>query len=188
LLVPNDHQKNKNQKRFYLLQGLLVVLLGVLTGCGFEPLYQTASHTSKFHEQLAAIKIEGIPDREGQILRNHLLDLLTPQGQPTHPRYRLAVALDIQKASMTLRRDGTTARYMVTLNATMTLKDAEGKKTLYQEILKVPNAYNMGDTSAASAYAATQAEKDAIEKALRLLAEDMTAVLGMYLRNRGEVS
>ena len=45
-------------------------------------------------DQLAAIRIEPIADRSGQVLYNALRDGLNPLGRPSSPDYRLRIALD----------------------------------------------------------------------------------------------
>ncbi|MCM0018644.1 MAG: hypothetical protein NBV67_01485, partial [Tagaea sp.] len=64
----------------------------VLAGCGFEPLHRTTARGSAA-DSLAAIRIDPIADRSGQILRNYLLDRLSPRGTPARPDYVLRVRL-----------------------------------------------------------------------------------------------
>ena len=69
-----------------LLIGLLAA--GPVAGCGFRPLYkQTAS--SDTVREFSLISVAQPEDRPSQQLRNHLLDILTPYGQPDRPVYRL---------------------------------------------------------------------------------------------------
>ena len=80
---------------------LLLVL--ALCGCGFEPLYVEKKHDNMWYyggdfdtsisQEMAQISIEPISQRFGQIMRNELIDLLTPKGTPKSPKYRLFVHL-----------------------------------------------------------------------------------------------
>ncbi len=75
----------------------------LLYGCGFEPLYVEkkeagswyygSNFDSSISEEMSQVKIQPIADRFGQIMRNELLDLLTPRGVPKEPKYRLFVTL-----------------------------------------------------------------------------------------------
>ena len=69
--------------RRHVISGVLAALL-VLSGCGFEPLYGRFGDSS-IADDLARIKIQAIGGRSGQLLRNHLLDGLTPKGELTRP-------------------------------------------------------------------------------------------------------
>ena len=62
-----------------------------LAACGFRPLHAPGAGAEP--EVLAGIEIAHIPDRLGQVVRNHLLDRLTPRGAPAAATYRLAVSL-----------------------------------------------------------------------------------------------
>ncbi|MCM0018613.1 MAG: hypothetical protein NBV67_01330, partial [Tagaea sp.] len=70
----------------------LVGLPAILAGCGFEPLHRATARGSAA-DSLAAIRIDPIADRSGQILRNYLLDRLSPRGTPARPDYVLRVRL-----------------------------------------------------------------------------------------------
>jgi len=168
------------------VRNLFLISLAVfLSSCGFEPLYgPNSTQAPVVCEELAQVKIACIKDREGQILRNHLIELLTPNGQPTFPTALLTVGLGIIKAGLSVRRDGTNYRYQLTLTAQLTLKDATTKKVLYTDTAKVINAYYISDLNALAAYATTIAEKDAREKGLKLLAEQIQLLLASYYKQR----
>lgn len=101
---------------------LLLVL--ALCGCGFEPLYVEKKHDNMWYyggdfdtsisQEMAQISIEPISQRFGQIMRNELIDLLTPKGTPKSPKYRLFVHLTEKRISdQALRSDITATRKMV---------------------------------------------------------------------------
>ncbi|MCW5774643.1 MAG: hypothetical protein KIT16_23565, partial [Rhodospirillaceae bacterium] len=64
-----------------------------LGGCGYRPLYgdRGTSDAVNVSGELARVKIAGIADRRGQILRNYLLDRMNPAGEPADPRYVLII-------------------------------------------------------------------------------------------------
>ncbi len=93
----------------------------VLTGCGFRPLYGTHSADPRAAGEMANIYVQPLPDREGQLVRNALLDRLNPKGEPREPRYRLEVKLDVSEAQVALQKDETATRDDVTYTITFTL-------------------------------------------------------------------
>lgn len=110
--------------------GRRAALLGLgmlaLSGCGFEPLMGRTGSPNAAIESLAAIRIEPIADRSGQILRNELLDQLTPRGRPVAARYVLAVRLQEPRQTLLLRRDDIISRSAYSAQASYTLRDLRG--------------------------------------------------------------
>lgn len=162
-----------------------VFLLGALwglAGCGFQPLHapMASVQNSSVKQAMAELKITTIADREGQILRNHLLDMMNPLGQPTFPKAHLSIRLDQRKETVTIRKDGTTERYRSVIVAHIQLRDAHTSKILLTDTLNASNAYYIGESSAVSAYATNVAERDANEKALRLLADQIYLLIAAY--------
>src|SRR5471032_3284963 len=83
---------------------LLSILAG--TGCGFEPLMGQRNNL-QVGDELAQIRVEMIADRSGQILRNYLLDDLTPRGVQGRERYSLRVTLSEPRREVAISRDNT---------------------------------------------------------------------------------
>ena len=102
--------------------GLAVLVLFAVAACGFEPLYvQKTSKEDKWYfdgdfdnyvtDQMAQIKIVVTGGRLGQQIKNNLLDLLTPQGVPTKPKYYLYVnPVQENEYDQALRSDITATR------------------------------------------------------------------------------
>ena len=53
-----------------------------LSGCGFQPLYGEAIMGGVVSEELQSIKVETVDSRTGVVMRNLLLDRLTPKIRP----------------------------------------------------------------------------------------------------------
>lgn len=93
-------------------------LLLLLTGCGFQPLYgEHSAGAGTVSHELANVAIPIIPDRIGQMVRNELIDTMTPHGQPGAPSYVLRVQLKEGSETQTLRFDSTASRVRYTLRA-----------------------------------------------------------------------
>ena len=71
---------------------------------------------------MAQIKIVASGERFGQLIRNDLLDMLTPLGQPKRPKYRLMI--DPQREAVydqALRNDITATRKRVEYTVAYTM-------------------------------------------------------------------
>ncbi len=155
-------------------------------GCGFEPLYgpRTTSDGESLgvERALAGIKIAPLPEREGQILHNHLLDKLNPSGEPLDPDAFLKVSVSLDKHSISVRKDGTTQRFNMVATAHLILRDKDNKKILYTDTIKRTASFSLGEATAAFGYASTISESDAKRRTLLLIAEDMQVMLAIYYK------
>ena len=63
-----------------------------IAACGFHPMYGKNKYTAVgVEEKLALIDISNIPNREGQFLRNELIDRFYRDGRPGHTIYTLSI-------------------------------------------------------------------------------------------------
>ena len=107
--------------------GICAVLL--LSGCGFHPLYKESTKEVKHH--LTHIKIQTIPDREGQLLHNQLSTLLTPHGPSRHPLYTLSTNLTFGARGVAIQKDATASQEAIDLTFKIVLSDFKTGDTLY---------------------------------------------------------
>lgn len=163
----------------------------IISGCGFTPLHGPDSTLDNaiVQESLERIKIAFLPQREGQILRNHLLDKLNPSGEPTSPEMNLALDLKLEKEITSLRRDGTSQRYNISATVDMTLSRspdmASKKERLYEDSIVRTTSFSIGRSAQEPGYPGTIAERDAIARALKLVADDIHLMLASYLKKWG---
>lgn len=175
---------------FYSKKKIAVVILAaLLTGCGFEPLYVEKKTSGEWYydnefdtsilEEMASVKVELIQDRIGQLIRNDLLDKLSPKGQPKHPKYYLKVT-DIKKQEIdqALRNDITATRKKVIYTITYTLRDAEHKTLINGNSV----AY-VGYDILRDPYSTTFAQKKIEKNAAKILANDISLRLGAYFHS-----
>jgi len=107
--------------------GICAIFL--LNGCGFHPLYKESSREVKYH--LNHIKIQTIPNREGQLLHNQLSTLLTPYGPARHPLYTLSTDLTFAARGVAIQKDATASQEAIDLTYSITLSDLRTGKTLF---------------------------------------------------------
>jgi LPS-assembly lipoprotein len=154
------------------------LLLG-LGGCGFHPLYAEMTPLG-YDPALAAVEVRPVPDRSGQILVAAVRDQLNPRGTRLKPRYVLSIGMNIGRSDLGIRRDNTSTRGELTLNANITLNAAGSNNVLYRDELRTITSFNRPD----DAYAATVAEDNAREQAVADLGREIAQRIAVYLRGR----
>ena len=154
----------------------LVLALVILGACAVEPLYGTRSGKAR-GGGVAAIEIVPVKDRIGHIVRNRLIDSLTPKGQPTHPDYRLTLLVKQSKTPLLIQLDDNATRFNLTLRAEFSLTDRNGVE-VYRDNVRATGSFNVVD----SGFATVAAERDAAEEAARVLSEDILTLILLYLR------
>ena len=154
------------------------LLLGIplLASCGFQPLYAERGDVAAA-DQLAAVRIEPLPDRSGQVLYNALRDGLNPLGRPASPDYVLRIRLEEVSEELALRTDETATRVNLTLTATFALLPIEGKEPVFQGVSRTTTAYNV----LTSPYATLTSSEDARSRALDDLAREIRQRLAIFL-------
>lgn len=162
------------------LTASVLVLLLALGACGFQPVYGKrageSGRQSAVTEDLASIAISPIADRAGQLLRNSLLDKLTPRGTPGRARYRLDVGLSETRSNLVILKDSTSTFAKVRFAATFILVDLETGQPVHRGQSESTTTFNRVDSD----FATLSAEKDARRRAADEISEDIRLRLGLY--------
>lgn len=153
---------------------MLVAALSV--ACGFQPLYGERTSAMPVRQALNAISIDPIADRVGQLVRNQLIDALTPLGQPRDPAYVLTVTLIQTKEGVAFRSDEQATRFNMTLEARFALRKFGGGPIITQGSGRSVAAFNI----VRSEFANITAEADAQRRAARQVADDIALRLGVH--------
>lgn len=150
-----------------------------LAGCGFRPL-----HTAIGEQGSVAypVKIGTISDRYGQILRNRLVDLLTPGGVPCKPLYILDVVVSETILDTGVLVDETISRKQIVEMATLTLRDCCGR-VLYTHSIPAVNSFAVLDQTY---YANTVTESYSKKEAMYLLADKIKTLINIYFETHGK--
>ncbi len=168
----------KNYRRY-----LAVVLALSLTGCGFQPLYGSKSNGgSGADAALNDVAIANIPDREGQMLRNRLIDRMYHDGRPENPHYRLEITLQESETALGIRRDATASRTRVDLTAHYVLRQISDNKALIDTTAKTSVSFNQLDAQ----YATLTSREDAKERALNEVGEQIVNRLALYFGTQNQ--
>ena len=111
---------------------LSAVACAICAGCGFQPMYGSYDALSGqeqigIQSQLAQIEIGNIPNREGQYLRNALIDRFYKNGRPINPRYSLKISEIKEKSyDLDITVSSNATRAQLTLSTVMRLVDNQG--------------------------------------------------------------
>jgi LPS-assembly lipoprotein len=156
----------------------LVLLLALATaGCGLRPLYADGTRGG-VAQALSSVMVGPIPDRAGWLVRSALVDRI---GSGTNPQYRLEVELDDDIASYGIRGDAAATRERRTLRARYRLVSTATGETL----LDATAGSDAGIDVVSSEYATIAAEDSATERLATVLADQIVARLGLFMRRGG---
>lgn len=159
---------------------VLLASLAFVGACGFRPLYG-GGQAGGVSANLAAIQIQPIAERTGQLLHNHLLDLLNPRGRPTAPRYQLRVSLQESIEKLVVRKNAFATRANFNLSAKLRLYTIRGGKVdtgelVFDEETRTVSSYNIMNAE----FATLMTEKDAKSRAARQIADDIRTRLSLF--------
>jgi LPS-assembly lipoprotein len=173
----------------------LICCLG-LTACGFHPLFATSGNADP---ALAQVQIANISDREGQELRNLLIDKMQHAGRPSDPQYDLVVTLQKSQSDMGIRTDATSARSQLSVTARYVLtartpnqpaavvalgtSPEPGKAPVIEPTKELLNSYataTVGFNKLDAQYSNLAAEEDASRRALSELSDQIVSRLSLY--------
>jgi LPS-assembly lipoprotein len=156
--------------------GIAVVGL-LLSACGFEPLLGQFP-ASAGRANLSEIRVETIPDRSGQLLRNHLVDAF---GSKLPSRYTLTIQLREPRQILAVRRDDVISRSGYTATASFSLAEVGGKS-----IFAGTSTYTTDYEIANSEFATIASRDNARDRTLELVSADIRAQIAVFFRNRAD--
>lgn len=147
----------------------------LLQACGFRPLYGDGTPGSATPE-FALINILPIPDRIGQQLRNHLLTALNPKKRSVRSQYIMKTKVNESISSLAVKKSAFATRANLILTANFSLADSAGGKIFFSSSRSITVSFNILD----SEFATLMAKKNARQRAVRELSEDIRTQIGVY--------
>ncbi len=168
------------------MKNKVLVLSAVLalTSCGFEPMYgnvrfnEPTPQEAAIEAQLENIAIGNIPDREGQILRNALIDRFYRNGRPQNPSYTVEIAKVRETTTdLDITKESDTTRAQLRLDVILALKDNQGNTVLTRDLTSI-GSYNI----LTSEFATRVSEDNMRENALNDLARQIELQVVLYLK------
>jgi LPS-assembly lipoprotein len=167
--------------RFYVT--ILISGLCLLTAaCGFEPVYGVNRNMPVgIEETFEQISMENIPNREGQYLRNALIDRFYRHGRPASTRYSLVVSpLSESLLELDVTRTADATRGQLRIETDMALRDQYSGQIVLRRHLQAIGSYNI----LASEFSTRVTEDNARMNALDDLARQVELQLSLYFRRQ----
>lgn len=157
-------------------------LLMFLSACGFEPMYKDegsvwGGNMSGVSSNLNTIDIAVIPNYEGQVVRNHLIDRFYKGGYPVNPLYRLETA-PVQESILEIGvdKDDNASRAQLRQSTTFRLVRLSDNEVVLQRTVRATTGYNILEGQ----FTTYVTESDARKQALRTLADSITTQVELY--------
>lgn len=145
----------------------------MLSACGFTPVYGDKS----LDHRLQSIDIALIPNREGQIIRNHLIDTLYRHGQTTSPIYKLSVSTITENTvEIGIDKDDEASRAQLRLSTIMRLYTKDNNKLVLERTVRSTTGYNI----LAGQFTTYITEQDARDQGLKDLADQIVTQLEIH--------
>ncbi len=159
---------------------LLIAYLLTLSACGFHPVYGVNKYTPEGAEtKFEQIAISNIPDREGQFLRNELIDRLHRSGAPINPKYTLNVSpIEERIRELDITIDSDTTRAQLRVLTEMILVERETGTVLIKQRLQSTASFNV----LGSEFANRVSEQSTRENVIRDLARQIEMQISLYFK------
>lgn len=174
-------------------RGLLGAVLAsgtLVAGCGFRPLYAPVTATdgsvSDIRDELAAVRVGPLLERNGQLLRRSLQRRLEGSQPGTPARYLLTVGIDIGAEGIGYQRDGTITRlrYSVTGSWSLSTLGVPPERIAASAIpYRELDSFNVPDLQFFSADSSRDA---ATVRLMEVLSEEIVRQVALQLRHRRE--
>jgi len=156
--------------------GLWFFSLLMLTGCGFQPVYQQSAETEALAAFLSNIRIQVNESpqrtRTGQLLQHELEDLLYSTDNPNKP-YVLSILLSTSQGSVLINPDGQIARYNYRASSEFSLTSITHPDEQYTPLLSGTTQSVVTYNVVPSDFATYIAQKDAKKRLAREVAEEI---------------
>ena len=154
---------------------LRCTMLSALSGCGFQPMLAKTHGTSSLSDNLSKIKVGTIDNRSGQVLRNDLIDTLTPQGEPERPEYVLYVRIQEPQQNLAFQRNNSVTNVGYGINAYWQLVDNKGSN-VFTSSSTASQQYTLSN----SQYASSVSAQNTRDQILNDISQDIRNQLARY--------
>ncbi len=162
-------------KRLFLLSAVLI-----LSACSFHPIYGVNKYTPVSTEtKFETIQIANIPNREGQYLRNALIDRLYRNGKTKNPEYTLTISpIRETQRDLDITIEADTTRAQLRLDTQMRLTDIKTKEDVINRNLNSIASYNV----LGSEFTNRVSEQSTRENILNDLARQIEMQISLYFK------
>ncbi|GAB5388081.1 MAG: hypothetical protein Alpg2KO_10490 [Alphaproteobacteria bacterium] len=160
-----------------------LALLSLLPACGYQPVLSTGTTdgNTTVAEALRGIEVATIEDRQGQVLRNHLIDRLHRQGAQPADQGTLKIRLSEQEVVLSRDKEDAATRAQMAVTANWQL--VRGTEVRLKGNSRGIAGFNIPEAQ----FSARADEEDARARALEELAEDITTRLTLFLASDNQM-
>lgn len=144
-----------------------------LSACGYKPVY---GNKGAIQRSLGQVQVGQVPNREGQVFRNALVDRVNPRGQPGAAPYSLKIEYSESLGQVAIRRDETATRANLRISVTFELRETASGVVVFRGRSRRTASYNIVQSD----YANVIARRTAQRRAAELVAEDIATRLALY--------
>lgn len=163
---------------------LFLVLISsvILSGCGFKPMYgQFSDGQGDLRQVMENIRVsditeQGRPSRIGQVIRNNLLDRLTPFGETGSAEYVLKVSFLIEEHGHGIRKDESVTLQNLKLVTSYQLENVATSKVVLDFAARALVTYDL----AQSDYSNMIARNAALKRLSQEVANQMATRIGAF--------
>ncbi|NOZ42398.1 MAG: hypothetical protein GXP02_04435 [Alphaproteobacteria bacterium] len=175
--------------RIFRLKFFLVVMVGLLLGgCGFSPMYgQFANGKGDLRDIMANIRVaeiteQGRPSRIGQVIRNNLLDNLTPFGETKSAEYILKVTFLVEQRGYGIRKDEAVTLRNLKLVTTYQLESVATSKVIMESAARALVTYDLVQSD----YSNMVARQAAMKRLAGEVATQIATRIGAYFNKKAQ--
>ncbi|VAV89469.1 hypothetical protein MNBD_ALPHA02-484 [hydrothermal vent metagenome] len=161
---------------------LVLITTVMLASCGFKPMYgQFSDGKGDLRDVMANIRVsditeQGRPSRVGQVIRNSLLDQLTPFGETKQAEYILKVTFLIEEHGYGISQSDSVTLQNLKLVASFQLEDVNSAKVILDSAARALVTYDL----AQSDYSNMIARNAALKRLSQDVANQMATRIGAY--------
>ena len=153
----------------------LISLTFFVSACGFSPVYGTHDNGSPVIDQLNLVTIDNIPDHNGQILRNYLIDRMYRKGRPQLPTYTLKVKLHYNVQDIGVQANATSTRTILETFGDYSLLDTKEKEVVHGTAHSVTSFDKLSDQ-----YNTLASSESAYDRTIHEISEQIVNRLSVY--------
>ena len=163
--------------RRVVIGSMALFFIGIVGCSDVRPLYGDTGATSHPGGDLAAVYFAPIPERVGQRLRNELIRLITPSGEPANPDYKMTLSVGVSEQNVLIRTDTEVDRKTLSLTVKYKLLDANTETEVFDG-----NAFaDVSFSRVTSEFANIRARRDAENRAANVVAEQIRSTVAARL-------
>lgn len=158
---------------------LLVSLTLILSACGFHPLY-SGRKGDALQQGLSNVEILPISNRNGQLLRNALIDTMHGDRGVSNAAYQLKIELVETQGSLGIQRDATATFAQLAVYATYSLTELRSGRVVMTGLTRTLNTYSLPDAG----FGVVVSRDDSTARAMQELSEDISTRVAVFLRRQ----